>query len=217
MKDNITVIIGSCDSYQPLWKNFDILFKRYWQLETNNLFVGETISIPYSNYTNILPGLNLPWGLRMLTALDEVTTPYVCFLLEDYYLTEIITETFIQKHIEILEQHNADKIMFDKLYSSDVYSLTNLSEDLYQFNNHSMYLNSVQPAIWRTDYIKQVLKPSYSPWQFELDGNVFTQTLFPKILLKSRKKSIYFNYARVGGRVSDGWQEIFLKEGLTNE
>jgi hypothetical protein len=217
MEDKVTVVIGSCDSYQSLWKNFDILFNRYWKLKTKNIFVGETIPLPYDNYTNVLPGAGLPWGSRMLTALNMVTTPYVCFLLEDYYFTEIITDTFIQEHIDILEQYNAHKIMFDKLYPPDVYSLTSLTSDLYLFNNHSMYLNSVQPAIWKTDYIKTVLHESYSPWQFELDGNAFTQTLKPKIILKSRKKSIYFNYARVGGRVSDGWQEIFLKEGLTNE
>ena len=107
--------------------------------------------------------------------------------------------------------------MFDKLYPSDVYSLTHLINDLYQFNNHSMYLNSVQPSIWKTDYFKKVLHPSYSPWQFELEGNTFTQTLQPKIILKAREKSVYFNYSRVGGRISEGWQEIFKKEKLINE
>lgn len=217
MKDKLTVVIGSCDSYQSLWKNFDILYKRYWKLNTKNIFVGETIELPYSGYENVLPGLNLPWGQRMLAGLEQVTTPYVCFLLEDYYLTELISEEFIQEHINLLEQLNAQKVMFDKIYPPDVYSLTKLEEDIYQFDNHSMYLNSVQPAIWKTEYIKQVLHPSYSPWQFELDGNAFTQTLKPKIILKSRKKSVYFNYARVGGRVSEGWQEVFIKEGLTNE
>lgn len=217
MEDKVTVIIGSCDAYQPLWKNFDILFERYWKLKTKNIFVGETIPIPYQNYTNVLPGAGRHWGFRMLEALNTVTTPYVCFLLEDYYFTETITETFIQEHIDILEQYNAHKIMFDKLYPPDVYSLNVLDSDLYLFNIHSMYLNSVQPAIWKTDYIKTVLHESYSPWQFELDGNAFTQKLNPIILLKAREKSVYFNYARVGGRVSDGWQEIFSKEGLTHE
>lgn len=217
MKNNVTVVIGSCDSYQPLWKNFDILYKRYWNVNTRNIFVSETIPIPYNGYQTVLPGKDLPWGHRMLKGLELVTTPYVCFLLEDYYLTETISELFIQEHIDLLEQLNADKVMFDKTYPPDVYSLTELEKDVYQFNNHSMYLNSVQPAIWKTDYIKQVLHPSYSPWQFELDGNSFTQTLKPKIILKSREKSIYFNYARVGGRVSEGWQEVFNKEGLTNE
>lgn len=214
MKHKLTTVIGSCDSYSSLWKNFDILFKRYWNLDTKNIFVGETIPLPYDGYDNILPGINLPWGERILTGLLNINTPYVCFLLEDYYLTESISDSFIQEHIDILEQYNAHKIMFDKIYPPDVYSLTKLSNDLYQFDNHSMYLNSVQPAIWRTDYLKHVLKPSYSPWEFELDGNEFTQTMNPIILLKARQTSVYFNYARVGGRISDGWETVFIKENL---
>jgi hypothetical protein len=160
MKDKLTVVIGSCDSYQSLWKNFDILYKRYWKLNTKNIFVGETIELPYSGYENVLPGLNFPWGQRMLAGLEQVTTPYVCFLLEDYYLTETISESFIQEHIDLLEQLDAHKVMFDKIYPPDVYSLTKLEEDIYQFDNHSMYLNSVQPAIWKTEYIKQVVHPT---------------------------------------------------------
>lgn len=215
MKNELTVCIGSCNSYQPLWKNFDILYKRYWNIDCDTIFVSETIPIPYDGYHNITPGINLAWGHRILTGLESISTPYVCFMLEDYYLTEPISESFIYEHITILEQYNAHKIMFDKLYPSNVYSLTNITSDLYQFDNHSMYLNSVQPAIWRTDYLKQVLKPNYSPWEFELDGNSYTQTLNPKILLKARPTSVYFNYARVGGRISEGWEMVFTKENLT--
>ena len=81
MKDKLTVVIGSCDSYQLLWKNFDILYKRYWNLDTKNIFVGESIALPYAGYETVLPGINLPWGQRMLMGLEQVTTPYVCFLL----------------------------------------------------------------------------------------------------------------------------------------
>lgn len=217
MRDKLSVLIGTCDLYRPLWRNFDILYKRYWKLDTKNIFVGETIPIPYEEYYNVLPGINLPWGLRMLEGLKQVSTPYVCILLEDYYFTETVSDDFISEHINILESYNADKVMFDKLYPSDVYSLTQLSENLYQFLTHSNYLNSIQPAIWRTDYLHKVLKPNYSPWQFELDGNSYAQTLNPKIILKAREKSVYFNYARVGGRVSEGWQEVFIKENLTHE
>jgi hypothetical protein len=217
MKDKLTVVIGSCDSYNNLWKNFDILFKRYWEIDTTNIFISETKSIPYNDYINVLPGIGLAWGERMLAGLDLVTTPYVCFLLEDYYLTETIDSAFIEEHINILNEYNADKVMFDKIYPADVYNLTYIKDNIYQFNNTSMYLNSVQPAIWKTDYLKQVLLPQYSPWQFELDGNSYTQKFNPKILLKARDKSIYFNYARVGGRVSEGWESIFYKEKLTNE
>jgi hypothetical protein len=214
MKDKLSVVIGTCDLYSPLWKNFDILYKKYWNVDTRNIFVGETNPILYEGYENILPGNNLPWGYRMLQGINEVKTEYVCLLLEDYYFTEPITKEFIEEHISILEKHSAQKIMFDKLYPPDVYTLKQLEDDLFLFDRNSQYLNSVQPAIWKTEYLKDILKPSYSPWNFEVEGNGYTSMLNPTVLLKARKESVYFNFSRIGGRISEGWEKVFEKEGL---
>ena len=53
---NISVLIGTCDSYSPLWKNFDILFQRYWQLKTANYLVSETLTYDNDLYKTITPG-----------------------------------------------------------------------------------------------------------------------------------------------------------------
>lgn len=210
---NVSVLIGSCDAYSPLWKNFDILFRRYWKLQTKNILVSETLTFENDLYRTILPG-KLEWGQRMLLGLDEIDTEYTVFLLDDYYLTESFTLEFIEEHIKILESYNAQKIMMDIDYGAPVYSLEHLEEDLYKFKIESDYLNSVQPSIWKTDYLKQVMKPHYSPWQFELDGNAFTKTLNPTILLKARPEHMYFNFVRIGGRVSEGWEQLYSKENL---
>jgi hypothetical protein len=186
------------------------LFRRYWQAKTTDIFIGETIPLP--NYKNVL--VQGPWGQRMLAGLDEVTTDYTVFILEDYYLEEIITDQFLNDHVAILEEHGADKIMFDILCPYGAYSLTSLGSDLYSFNNHSQYLNSIQPSIWRTDYLRKVLKPNMSPWEFEIDGNPYAQSLNPRILLKARLEKIYFNFCRRGGVFSEGWQEFLVKENL---
>jgi len=209
----ISAVIGTCDSYSHLWKNFDILFKRYWKLETANYIAGETLPFPYEGYKSVLPG-QCDWGARMLACLEQVQTPYVFFILEDYYLTEEIDETAIQEHIALLEKYNADKIMLDIIGHGE-YSLKLLEDNLYVFDLNSNYLNSVQPSIWKTEYLKTVLKKYYSPWQFELEGNLFTSSISPKVLIKARQQPIYFNYARVGGIVSNGWEVVFQKENLT--
>jgi hypothetical protein len=58
------------------------------------------------------------------------------------------------------------------------------------------------------------MKPEYSPWNFEIEGNVFTKTLDPLILLKKREEHMYFNFVRIGGRISEGWEQVYIKEGL---
>lgn len=211
MNEKITVVIGSCDAYQHLHKNFDILFNRYWKADTENIFASETKGIV--GYNNVFT--NGPWGYRMLAAINKVNTKYLVFILEDYYLSEPIDNKFLEDHLNILTENNADKIMFDTLYPDGVYNLHHLGDDLYQFDKNSQYLNSVQPAIWRTEYIKQVLQEEYSPWDFEIVGNAGASEKNPKILLKARPKKIYFNFCRRGNILSEGWEGFLQQENLT--
>ena len=210
---NISVLIGTCDSYSPLWKNFDILFKRYWNLQTKNILVSETITYENDLYQTITPGQK-QWGERMIAGLDQIDTEYTFFILDDYYLTEPFTKEFVDMHINILEQYNAEKIMMDIDYGEPTYFLEHINDDLYKFKNHSDYLNSIQPSIWKTDYLRKIMKPEYSPWNFEIEGNAYTQSLNPLILLKKRSDHMYFNFVRIGGHVSAGWEEVYIKEGL---
>jgi len=210
---NISVLIGSCDSYSPLWKNFDILFQRYWKLPTKNIIVSETEVFDNPHYITTTPGKG-QWGSRILDALNQIDTEYTFFILDDYYLTEPFTQEFIDDHIKILEEHNAVKIMPDIDYGEPIYYLDHIKDDLYKFKMTSDYLNSVQPAIWKTSYLKQVLKPEYSPWNFEVEGNEYTKTLNPTILLKARPEHMYFNFVRIGGRISEGWEQLYIKENL---
>lgn len=210
---NISVLIGSCDNYSFLWENFDILFKRYWSLNTKNYLISETKSFDNKDYVSLTPG-KLPWGQRILEGLNLIETEYVLFILDDYYLSENFDENFINEHIKLLNEHSADKIMMDIDYGEPIYSLDHLSNNLYKFKQSSDYLNSVQPAIWRTDYLRKVLKPEYSPWDFELIGNNFTKTLNPTILLNKRESHMYFNFTRIGGKLSEGWEEFLKTQNL---
>ena len=227
----VTTLIGSCDSYSPLWKNFDILYKRYSELNTENLLVSETIKStesPFINeYTVLTDGVGLSWGERMLRALDRVTTPYVFFILDDYYFTQSLSKEFLKTSLDLMNKHKADKLLFDILYP--MYSVTELeSGSVYKFNMDSEYLNSIQPGFWKVDYLKKVLQPEYSPWDFEVKGNELAATKDGTILLKrldppndtndveTKKKlyRFYHNFVRVGGVISEGWEDLYAKEGL---
>ena len=41
-------------------------------------------------------------------------------------------------------------------YEEPIYSLEHINGSLYKFKSESQYLNSVQPSIWKTDYLKKV-------------------------------------------------------------
>jgi hypothetical protein len=208
---DLSVLVGSCDEYYNLLRNFDILFKKYWLPKTKNFLVTETIPFDNPHYEIVLAG-KVTWGQRILTALEQIDTKYVFFILEDYYLSEYFTEERVINHLNLLEKHNGDKIMFEILDRE--YTLENIDNNLYKFNINSKYLNSVQPSIWKTDFLKKSLSPMFSPWDFETIGNNLTKKLNPTILLNAIPQRTYFNFVRRGGVLSVGWEDFIKKENL---
>jgi len=209
---SVSVLVGTCDAepYQKIWPLFDACFRKYWQVDCPVIFAGETIPVP--GYETVLT--EGAWGGRMLAALERVKTEYVIFFLEDYLLEKEIVSSFIYEQVNILERFKADKVMFDKLYEPGVYDLQSLGGELFRFNKKSGYLNSAQPAVWKTDYLKRVLLPDCSPWGWEIDLNSRTAAMNPTIILNNTGR-IYFNFCRRGGRLEEGAAEFLEKEGLT--
>ena len=80
MKNDITLLIGTCDRYDVLWENFMILTDKYFKVDCPKLFVTENKRVPSADYETHL-GKKLPWSNRMFSALDTIDTEYVFLLL----------------------------------------------------------------------------------------------------------------------------------------
>ena len=91
---NLSVLIGTCDRYSPLWEPFQITFDRYWKFDSKNIFVGETIEIPKytnTNFTTILSDKKT-WAGRMLEGIELCDSEYIFFILDDYFFDYVYTE-----------------------------------------------------------------------------------------------------------------------------
>lgn len=209
---NISLLVCSCDLYNPVVENFNILLDRYWKIDCPKIFCGETIG-GGEEYENALPGAGA-WGMRMLAALEKINTEYLIVFCEDYWLSKKIDEKFIQSHIDTLESHNAVKIVTDIVYPYPEYTLNPISNNLWEFDKTSKYQTTIQPGIVRTDYFKQLLRPEYTAWDLELLGNETWKELGGKVLL-SEQERIYFNAFRAGFVKSEGFDEFITKEKLT--
>ncbi len=211
MDCDVTLLVGTCDApaYRALWPLFDKCLKKYWKVDCPIIFAGETIEVP--GYKTVLS--QGAWGGRILKTLEAIKTEYVIFILEDYLFARDITNEFIKEQENILIRFKAEKVQFDQLYPSGVYDLQHLEKELFRFRRNSNYLNSCQPALIKTEYLKKILLPDCNPWGFELSLNERTSGFNPTIILNNTGR-IYFNAMRVGGNLEVGAQEFFEKENL---
>lgn len=210
---NLGVLIGSCDSYSKLWEPFQICFDRYWKHSTTNVFVTDTLDVPQYTETKFeTVKAEGSWGSRMLKGLDAIKEDYIFFILEDYLFNYTYSEEDINKYIELCIKHNIDRLQLAP--SGYQTYLDEQVDGLNKFTPNSGYLVSMQPSIWKKEFIKKTLLPNYSPWDFELTGSRLLLNSDSNIFIDKNVPPVYFNAVRRGMNKSPGFNEFFERENL---
>jgi len=210
---NLSVLIGTCDKYKSLWEPFQICFNKYWKPNTNNIFATDTLDVPIYTKTkfNTIKSQG-SWGSRMLNGIQSIKEDYIFFILEDYLFHYSYSEKQLNTYLELAKHHNIDRL---QIAPSGLQTYLNESVDgLNKFSNTSEYLISMQPSIWKKEFLIETLLPKYSPWDFELQGSKLLKNSNKNIFIDKSLPSVYFNAVRRGMKKSPGFNEFFKKENL---
>lgn len=210
---NLTVLIGSCDKYEPLWETFQISFDKYWNINTENLIVTETKQVPQYTETNIKTvAVTGKWGKRILKAIEEIDTDWIFFILEDYFFKYTYTEGQLIRYLQFCDKMKVDRL---QIAPSKLQTYTTEVVDGYtKFARTSDYQVSIQPSIWSKSFIKQTLKPTYSPWDYELKGSAELKHENSQIYIDTKVPRVYFNALRKGMVKNTGWNDYFKQQKI---
>ena len=211
---NLTTIVGTCDSYLDLIPGFGILYERYFEPNIETLIVSETEDLDIPKYKFITPGKK-QWGERIINALSETKTEYVFFVLDDYYLSQLLTNEYIEYLLKFMDNRKVNKIMLSPVPDFAKYEYLESINTMHKMSPTSPWLTSVQPAIWRKSELLKFLKPEYTPWNFEVEGSKEAKNNIENYFVAKLDSPIYFNMVRKGKQPSPGWEEFLKEQNLT--
>ena len=169
----MTIIIISCDEYEDLWENHISLLKHFWpDCPYDIIFVNQEKKVSWPGIHVLNAGKGEEWSHRTLAALEHCKTPFVCLLVEDFFISAPIQTNLIEQTLELIQN-----------YEIKYYKITNFSRAvknhdpifqkypfLHVIFQDDDYGISVQPAIWEKNYLKKLLgTQNYNAWKFEFD------------------------------------------------
>lgn len=210
IKPDVTLLITSCDKYSYLWDNLATQVNKYWKVNSDKVIVSETLQFKHAGFTTHICG-NCSWTDMLIKSLTQIKTEYVFLKMDDFFLYKKLDDGFITNATRFLRDEKANKLLFSP--ASTYYTLHHVSEDIFKFDDHSDYLTSLQPGLWRTDYLRECLVGGMNPWQFEVEGSN---------RMKGRDNRVYLYYTDhvafnvvVKGQIDPHWEYFRLKEGLS--
>lgn len=189
--ENLTILISSCDKYEDLWEPFFKLLKKYGNQLTKCPIVLNTESKQFS-----YDGLNIScpnnykssveWGRRLRTTLETITTDYVLFLLDDFFLQKPANCETIAKCIKWLDNDR-------EVGAFNFVPIEPANKESAKYKNFCympvkmQYRFNAQAGIWRKDVLYNSILDIESPWDWEVYGNQRNQYIYKNCKLYAIK------------------------------
>lgn len=196
IKNKLTILVNSCDSYEDLWFPFFKLFDIYGsELKKCKIILNTEKKKFFFKYLKIeCPNnykKNIYWGQRIKTILKEIDTEYVLFLLDDFFLREPVDIKAIKQCISWLDENNrVGCFNFIPIETANIES--DKFKSFCEMPLGMEYRCNAQAAIWRKDILNASLLSIESPWEWETYGNIRNRTILKEVEFYSLKHNVPF-------------------------
>jgi len=173
---DIPLLVVSCDRYSDLWDPFFGIFWRRWPdcpFQVN--LVANIMKYSHPRVTTVTIGEDIGWGAGLIEALSQLSSEYVIIFLEDFFLEKLVDTAEVLRLTEIAVENRVGclRLTPNPRPSLKVVGHQNLGWIL----PGDPYRVSTQVALWRIDTLVSVVKPVFSPWDFELKGSLLSTNL----------------------------------------
>lgn len=195
--DEVTLLVSSCDKYSTAWFPFFELIKYNWPGHPQKIVLNtETINYSHKGLsieTITEPYINSTWSQRLLNCLNKITTDYIIFSLEDFFIQCPIKEDILEYCLEKMK--NNPKIACFRLKASNEKNLKKSEYDPFYLADESVpYRLDTQFSIWRKEILISFINEKESPWEFEGKGTE---------RIKGTDKLFYWFYNKNPEKITD--------------
>lgn len=230
MKDNITIVICSCDSYEDAWMPLFTLMAKYWKNLSYKIVLNtetKTFNFPGLNIIspqplkNVIDFEKISWSKRLKMILsDYVDTELVLIYLDDFYLQSEVNQISFDKCVNLMLKN--PRIGNIQLFPCPPgYTVIAEYPWLVKRKKGTPYYFNLQVGLWRTKRLIHFLRDHESPWYFERWGSLRGLYYNDEVLSINPDMSdnIIFDYNPLAHGLTKGkWRpntvELFNKEQI---
>tara|TARA_B100000427_G_C15424288_1_gene557819 strand:+ start:174 stop:1007 length:834 start_codon:yes stop_codon:yes gene_type:complete len=177
-KENITIIVNTCDRFEDCWNPFFILLEKFWT-NCQHPIILTTFDKKY-NYSGNLNIKSLQaskhyhnepsWCGILLHTINKLSDDdIVLLMLDDFFISDYIDSKTISKCYKIMKENNYSNITLTNHDTKRSFESTK-NPMISQINQKSKYRITTSPALWKVSALKRYLFDDENIWMFELFG-----------------------------------------------
>ncbi len=199
MMKELCFLIMSCDKYHDVWKPCIKFFRQFFTSKEYKVYLSTESSIEDtpSEFDEVILTGEGEWSKRLRDSLRIIKEEYVFLLLDDFWLTDSLSREDLQRDISFLESNRNVGVIY--LNYVKWRFLREYNKDYYSWGKGDIYRINTRPAIWRKDYLSNILDEKENIWQFERIGSLRSNSYDGEVLC-SQKQYVSFLWAVTAGK-----------------
>ena len=169
IKDLCTVLVSSFDGFSDCWGFFVYAFQKYWKncpWKVVLMTTGKTPSFPGIEICCL--DKDNGWASNMKAASARITTPYILYMQEDYWLEAPVNTEKLTNVLQTMIQRDYGYVRVSPIPPAD--GATDSATGLGRSTPSNCYRVCLQAAIWKKEFLEQLLFDGESGWDFEYHG-----------------------------------------------
>jgi hypothetical protein len=209
-----SVVVSSCDAFEDVWKPFFTLFFRYWpDCPFPVYLISSTKKYEDNRVKNISLGDDSKWATNLRRALAKISSPYILYLQEDYFLEKKVETRTILQFLNFVKENSAAYLRLVPSPGPDVKIKSN---DLVgEISKSAAYRTSLQAAIWDKKILLSLIKDGERGWDMEINGTIRSRTIANPFFCVTKVVLPYFNKTAIKkGRWFYDAVKLCQKEGV---
>ncbi len=203
--NELTILISSCEKYSDLWDANLHFLEQNWpdRAEETLLVTDAPTDRCYPHVEILCAGVDKEFTERLAAALEQVKTPYLLFLLDDYFLTEKIDQEKLHQSVRFAAR---EKIDYIRLYPASRHYLHREGAKPFPEDpgfylrdlREGEYKISLYPGIWKTEFMRRTLDRRLNAWQYEVSLTERAKELDAVCVISNHRELPFLDVIRKG-------------------
>ena len=177
MNKYFSVLVNTSDGFEDCWAPFFLLRRKYWPNLDGAIFLNtELKNWSYTDFDITCTKVQKDsenrqtWSECLLRALEQVETPIVLYMQEDYFIHSAVNEELVAKAVDHMIKNPEVKHIGLSRHGSKGPHLPYKVDWLLKIRQNAQYRISTQAGLWRLDTLKSYIRPEENGWMFEIYG-----------------------------------------------
>ncbi len=176
--NNIEILISSHSKASDIWHITDYFIKKYWKSEKEILLGANGTNkkefVPNDwKYLNNKKDISFSKSLK--DYINSINSKYFILMLDDFIILENVNDKYIKKAFNFIRLHKGVYLRLVPNPKGDI----KIDNDFSQIDVKAKvpYITSLQMSIWDRDFLLELLKYDFNPWEFEIKAGKTKEAL----------------------------------------